>query len=43
MTPQNEINDGTCDGVNFNRQSKCCKSGHVPCPHGSECFDNDSK
>ena len=40
ITPQNEIDDGTCDGVDFNRQSKCCKSENTPCPHGSVCFDN---
>ena len=39
ITPQNEIDDGTCDGVDFNRQSKCCKSDYTPCPHGSGCFD----
>jgi len=40
QTPQNEIDDGTCDGVDFNRQSKCCKSQNAPCPNGSGCFDN---
>ena len=48
ITPQNEIDAGTCDGLNFNRQSTCCKSGFgifpgptfLPCPHGSGCFDN---
>ena len=40
ITPQNEIDDGTCDGVDFNRQSRCCKSERAPCPHGSGCFDN---
>ena len=43
-TPQNEIDDGTCDGVDFNRQSKCCKDeAYTPCPHGSGCFDNVGK
>ena len=40
ITPQNEIEDGTCDGVDFNRQSYCCNSEHAPCPHESGCFDN---
>ena len=41
ITPQNEIDDGTCDGVNFNRQSKCCKDeAFAPCSHASGCFDN---
>ena len=39
VTPQNEIDDGTCDGVDFNRQSKCCNHNHAPCPHASGCFD----
>ena len=44
ITPQNEIDDGTCDGVDFNRQSKCCKDGaNTPCPDGSGCFDNYGK
>ena len=43
ITPQNEIDDGTCDGVDFNRQSTCCKSEYSPCPHGSGCFDNVGK
>ena len=40
ITPQNEIDDGTCDGVDFNIKSKCCNSQHAPCPHGSGCSDN---
>ena len=41
ITPQNEIDDGTCDGLDFNRQSVCCADGaHTPCPHSSGCFDN---
>ena len=43
ITPQNEIDDGTCDGVDFNRQSKCCKYTNTPCPDGSGCFDNYGK
>ena len=41
ITPQNEIDDGTCDGVDFNIQSVCCKAeAYTPCPDGSECFDS---
>ena len=36
-TPQDEIDDGTCDGVDFNLQSVCCKTGYTPCPQGSGC------
>merc|ERR1719431_1690195 len=40
-TPQSEIDDGTCDGIEFNRQSRCCKDEqYVPCPHASGCYDN---
>ena len=39
FTPQNEIDDGTCDGVNFNIQSVCCKTEWAPCPHSSGCSD----
>ena len=39
--PQSEIDDGTCDGLDFNRQSACCRDeAHTPCPHASGCFDN---
>ena len=41
ITPQNEIDDGTCDGLDFNRQSVCCRDeANTPCPHASGCFDN---
>ena len=41
QTPQNEIDSGTCDGVDFNRQSVCCKDEkYIQCPHGSGCFTN---
>ena len=41
ITPQNEIDDGTCDGVDFNIQSTCCKDeAYTPCPDGSGCFDS---
>ena len=39
-TPQKEIDDGTCDGVDFNIQSTCCHSENSPCPTGSGCFDH---
>ena len=39
-TPQSEIDDGTCDGVNFNRQSVCCKTEYTQCPGLNGCFDN---
>ena len=39
--PQSEIDDGTCDGLDFNRQSSCCRDdAYTPCPHTSGCFDN---
>jgi len=39
QTPQNEIDSGTCDGVDFNRQSVCCKDEkYIRCPQGSGCF-----
>ena len=42
-TPQNEIDDGTCDGLDFNRQSVCCRDdAYTPCPHASGCFDNST-
>ena len=42
ITPQNEIDDGTCDGLDFNRQSKCCNVNVATarCPQASGCFDN---
>ena len=40
ITPQKDIDDGTCDGVDFNRRSTCCRSENAPCPTGSGCFDN---
>ena len=35
-----EIQSGTCDGINFNRESTCCKDyDNKPCPHIQGCFD----
>ena len=40
-TPQSEIEDGTCDGIEFNRQSVCCYNEQwVTCPYSSGCDDN---
>ena len=37
---QKEIKSGTCDGMNFNRESTCCKDNdHQTCPHIEGCFD----
>ena len=38
-TPAREIVDGTCDGRDFNRQSKCCKLKSIRCPEGTSCYD----
>ena len=39
--PQSQIEDGTCDGLDFNRQSTCCRDeAYTPCPRASGCFDN---
>ena len=36
--PQNEIDDGTCDGKNFHLKSRCCKDDHfVKCPDPNGC------
>ena len=40
ITPQNQIDDGTCDGLDFNSQSVCCRDGNTPCPYARGCFDN---
>ena len=41
ITPQNQIDDGTCDGLDFNSQSACCRDeAYTPCPHASGCFDS---
>ena len=30
--PQDKIDNGSCDGLNFGRQSSCCENNdHVPC------------
>ena len=35
---QDEIDSGTCDGVNFNEQSTCCKDAEfVKCPEANGC------
>ena len=35
---QNEIDAGTCDGMDFNIQSTCCKdNANTACPWGSGC------
>ena len=35
-----EIQSGTCDGINFNRESTCCKDyDNKACPHIQGCFD----
>ena len=39
-TPQNEIDSGTCDGLDFNRKSRCCKDErNTPCSDTNKCFD----
>ena len=38
--PKHQIQDGTCDGIGFTRESRCCKDhAATVCPHGSGCFD----
>ena len=40
--PQNEIDDGTCDGVNFNIHSRCCKDNQFkPCPDPNGCREGN--
>ena len=35
---QSEIDDGTCDGVDFNLESTCCNnSDYTPCPDPNGC------
>merc|ERR1712080_578500 len=35
---QSEKDSGTCDGINFNEQSTCCKNhGFIPCPSANGC------
>ena len=37
-----EKKSGTCDGINFNRESTCCKDkDDQTCPHINGCFDYD--
>ena len=42
-TPQNEIDDGSCDGFNFNQFSRCCKGdANTPCAYATRCHDNSN-
>ena len=35
-----EKKSGTCDGINFNRESTCCKDhDNQACQHNEGCFD----
>ena len=38
-TPPEEVASGTCDGIDFNRESTCCKDKYEPCPSGGGCYD----
>ena len=39
-TPQNEIDSGACDGLDFNRKSRCCKDEqYTSCSDTNKCFD----
>ena len=37
---QSEIESGSCDGIGFGRDSRCCKDQVKACPHLEGCYNN---